>query len=254
MNSHRPASLNSAGRRLLAFGLTALLFAHPALALRSAVLAADDDTPTALLPEAPMPAESGGLTIEILDGDQALNNIRQRTAREPIVQVEDKNHKAVAGALVLFTINSGPSGAGGAVDGATTFSVRTGPDGKATLHGLKPNSVSGQFTITVSATLGVLTAAAILIHQQNTPTGAAGEGENSAQNPAQTAIQAPGQAPGESAPVTTGHKYLFRGSIGKTIALGGSIVGVAIIIAVIAATRSTSGTTITAGAGKVGAP
>ena len=36
--------------------------------------------------------------IEVVEGDGAINNIRQRTAREPIVQVEDENHKPVAGA------------------------------------------------------------------------------------------------------------------------------------------------------------
>ena len=30
-----------------------------------------------------------------VEGDGAINNIRQRTAREPIVQVEDENHKPV---------------------------------------------------------------------------------------------------------------------------------------------------------------
>ena len=40
------------------------------------------------------------LQITILDGEGALNNIKQRTAREPIVQVTDENHKPVAGAVV----------------------------------------------------------------------------------------------------------------------------------------------------------
>ena len=40
------------------------------------------------------------LKITILDGDNAVNNIRLRTTREPIVQVEDENQNRVPGAVV----------------------------------------------------------------------------------------------------------------------------------------------------------
>lgn len=50
------------------------------------------------------------LNLVVLEGEGATNNIRQRTAREPIVQVEDENHKPVAGAIVVFTLPSnGPA-------------------------------------------------------------------------------------------------------------------------------------------------
>src|ERR1700760_600446 len=51
------------------------------------------------------------LFINILDGEGALNNIRRRDAREPVVQVTDENHKPVSGALVLFLIHNGDHGA-----------------------------------------------------------------------------------------------------------------------------------------------
>ena len=51
--------------------------------------------------EAAPPAPA--LRIVILEGEDVSNNIKERTAREPIVQVEDENHKPVAGAAVLFT-------------------------------------------------------------------------------------------------------------------------------------------------------
>ena len=44
------------------------------------------------------------LNIVIVEGDGAINNIRQRTAREPIVQVEDENNMPVAGATVYFLL------------------------------------------------------------------------------------------------------------------------------------------------------
>ena len=62
-------------------------------------------------PQAPAPAPAK-LNIVIVEGEGAINNIRQRTAREPIVQVEDENHRPVAGAAVLFLLpENGPGGA-----------------------------------------------------------------------------------------------------------------------------------------------
>ncbi|MGB6686928.1 MAG: hypothetical protein WBE76_03710 [Terracidiphilus sp.] len=108
---------------------------------------------------------SPGLLITILDGEGALNDIRQRTAREPIVQVEDENHKPVAGAAVLFTLpGSGPGGA--FANGAQTFSTVTDDTGRAVAHGLQPNNVSGSFNIQVKVNYNGSTAETT-IHQKN---------------------------------------------------------------------------------------
>ena len=53
------------------------------------------------------------LNLVVIEGEGAVNNIRQRTAREPIVQVEDENHRPVAGAVVVFMLPS--NGAGGSL-------------------------------------------------------------------------------------------------------------------------------------------
>ena len=37
------------------------------------------------------------LNLVVEEGAGQINNIRQRTAREPVVQVEDENHKACGG-------------------------------------------------------------------------------------------------------------------------------------------------------------
>src|SRR5580704_2436459 len=88
-------------RRAIALVLVLSLVQAPRLLAQvSSISASQAGTPMAL-------------HIVILDGDNALNNIRQRSAREPIVQVEDENHKPVAAAAVLFTIHSGSAGAGG---------------------------------------------------------------------------------------------------------------------------------------------
>ena len=105
------------------------------------------------------------LVITILEGEGALNDIRQRTAREPIVQVEDENHKPIAGAAVLFALPS--SGPGGAfAEGAQTFSTVTDSAGRAVAHGLRPNSVSGSYNIHVRVTFNGSTSETD-IHQQN---------------------------------------------------------------------------------------
>jgi len=112
------------------------------------------------------------LNIVIVEGEGAVNNLRQRVVREPIVRVEDQNHKPVAGAAVTFLLPG--NGAGGTfVNGAKLLTVTTDSNGVAQARGLKANSVSGQYQITVTASLGSLTANAV-IAQTNAAAAAAG--------------------------------------------------------------------------------
>ncbi len=97
------------------------------------------------------------LSIVVVEGDGAINNIRQRTAREPIVQVEDQNHKPVAGAAVTFTLPA--RGAGGVFpNGSRTVTMLTDSQGRAQASGLKPNAVKGKFDIHVNASASGKTA------------------------------------------------------------------------------------------------
>jgi hypothetical protein len=90
------------------------------------------------------------LNIDIIEGEDAINNIRLRTAREPIVEVTDENHKPIAGALVLFALpTSGPSAE--FANGAHTLSVVTDAQGRAIATGLRPNTIPGRFEIRVNA-------------------------------------------------------------------------------------------------------
>lgn len=117
---------------------------------------------------------AAALSIVIVDGEGAINNIRQRTAREPIVQVEDRNRKPVAGALVTFALpDSGPSAT--FANGARILTVTTDAQGRAVAHGLKPNNITGQYKISVSASFGAATATA-LITQTNALVAAAAAG------------------------------------------------------------------------------
>ena len=59
----------------------------------------------------------------------AINNIRQRVSREPVVQVEDENHKPVAGAVVVFTLpTEGATGEFG--NGSKNLTVTTDAQGR----------------------------------------------------------------------------------------------------------------------------
>lgn len=109
------------------------------------------------------------LYISILEGEGELNDTRARTAREPIVQVEDENHKPVAGALVLFALQ-GNSSANANFSGLSRLTVRTDANGQAIGRGFQVTHYTGSFQIQVVATVAALQAE-IFIHQSNYSTG-----------------------------------------------------------------------------------
>jgi hypothetical protein len=110
-------------------------------------------------------APKGKLHIEIIEGEGATNNIRQRLAREPIVEVQDENRKPLAGATVVFLLPE--SGASGVFpNGARMLTAMTDANGRAAATGLRPNSVAGKFQIRVSANHQGMTGSAV-INQTN---------------------------------------------------------------------------------------
>jgi hypothetical protein len=120
------------------------------------------------------PSAPPQLLITILEGEGSLNNLKERTAREPIVKVEDENHKPVAGAIVLFMLpNTGPSGT--FLDGTQLYTTSTDANGLATAKGLKPNQISGRFQIQVKATYKDETAQATVTQINATGSSAATE-------------------------------------------------------------------------------
>ncbi len=134
--------------------------------LLAAVLAIPFE-PVALAQDAPR------LNLVVVEGDGAINNIRQRTAREPIVQVEDENHKPIAGAAVVFTLPS--QGATGTFAGGShSLTVMTDAQGRAVARGLRPNNVQGQYQIHVNASYNGQTASTNI--NQSNAVAAAGAG------------------------------------------------------------------------------
>jgi hypothetical protein len=90
------------------------------------------------------------LNLVIVEGEGAINNIRQRVARDPIVRVEDENRKPVAGAVVVFTLpTEGATGEFGG--GAKSVTVTADAQGLAKAQGLKLGGLGGKLPIHVTA-------------------------------------------------------------------------------------------------------
>jgi hypothetical protein len=105
------------------------------------------------------------LQIVIVEGEGAINNVKQRVNREPIVQVEDENHKPVAGAAIIFFLpNDGPGGT--FANGSTTFTTTSNAQGQAVARGIRFNNQAGSMQIRVAASFAGQTASAI-INQTN---------------------------------------------------------------------------------------
>jgi hypothetical protein len=182
------------------------------------------------------------LFITIIEGEGALNDIRARTAREPIVEVDDENHKPVAGALVLFAIDSnGAGGAPASFSGLQSLAVQTNEEGRAVAHGFRVTQATGQFHIKVRASKGQALAEASIL-QTNvavllSPTGV----ENGAEG-----------GSGNGTEGGAGHKVGIFGHKKVDVLLASAIV-VGVVAGLLIA-NSGSTTAITPGTGTVGAP
>ena len=91
-----------------------------------------------------------GLTLQVVEGQNAINNISRNTAYEPVVEVRDSEGKPVAGASVSFVL---PTIGPGALfpDGTRELMIQTDATGRAVGRGLRPNNQVGQFEIRVVA-------------------------------------------------------------------------------------------------------
>ena len=166
------------------------------------------------------------LLITILEGEGALNDIRTRTAREPIVEVDDENHKPVAGALVLFSLDNGGGSPYATFAGSPTYSVETDAAGRATARNFQITQRKGRYNIRVHATKGQAQADAVITEvNMATPVSSAGS---------------------SSSVAVVSHKALLW--VLGSVAVGGVVSGIVI------ATHQSSPTTISPGTGTVGAP
>lgn len=105
------------------------------------------------------------LQIVVVEGEGAINNVRSRVNREPVVRVEDENHKPVAGAAVIFFLpNQGPGGT--YLNGTSSLTTTTDARGRAVGRGAQFNQQAGPMQIRVAASYAGQTASAV-INQSN---------------------------------------------------------------------------------------
>jgi len=113
-------------------------------------------------------AQTPAVTIKVLEGNGAINNIARRTAYPPVVQVLDGSGQPLAQVLVTFVVPA--VGAGGRFgDSGTVLNVVTDSEGKATARGLVPNNVAGSFEIRVTAAYRGQTARATITQTNASP-------------------------------------------------------------------------------------
>jgi hypothetical protein len=137
------------GLRLLAISLS-FLIAFPVL---------DAQAPPALL------------NIVVVEGEGAINNARQRVTHDPVVRVEDENHKPIVGAAVVFTLpTEGATGEFG--NGGKNLTVMTDDKGQATARGLRLNGIDGKVPIHITASYRGLTASTTMTQFSVLPPGA----------------------------------------------------------------------------------
>jgi hypothetical protein len=114
----------------------------------------------ALAQELPGPPPTR-LNVVVVEGEDAINNIKRHTSRETIVRVEGENHKPVAGVAVAFLLPA--DGPGGAFNGgAKSASIVTDNMGRAVMPHLEMNSNPGSYSVGVYASRGGLAASATI--------------------------------------------------------------------------------------------
>ncbi|MBV8904517.1 MAG: hypothetical protein JOZ22_12865 [Acidobacteriia bacterium] len=123
------------------------------------------------------PAQVSKLNINVIEGAGAVNNIRTRAPREFTVEVDDENDHPIAGAVVtFFAPNEGP---GGSFAGDTQLlTVMTDKDGRAVATSYRPNGVTGDYKIQVTATFSDQTATASISQSNQAPSVAAAKSKS----------------------------------------------------------------------------
>ena len=123
------------------------------------------------LPQALAQNALARIDIVVVEGEGAISNVRQRVTHDPVVRVEDDDHRPVAGAIVVFALPV--SGASGEfVNGAKTLTVTTDKSGVAAAQGLKANEVPGKLQIYVTASYRGLRARTLINQVTQAPPGA----------------------------------------------------------------------------------
>jgi hypothetical protein len=112
--------------------------------------------------------------VTVLEGEGAVNNVKSKAVKSPVIEVDDENHRPIAGAAVVFFLpDQGASGV--FMNGSRTLTVTTDPMGRATAVGIRPNNLNGPMQIRVTASFQGQTASAV-VNQTNEGGSATGGG------------------------------------------------------------------------------
>jgi hypothetical protein len=110
-------------------------------------------------------APGRALQIVVVEGEGAINNVRSHANKEPVVRVEDQNHRPISGAAVIFFLpTSGPGGT--FANGTSSYTTTTDPRGRAVARGAQFNQQAGAMQMRVAASYAGQTASAV-INQSN---------------------------------------------------------------------------------------
>jgi hypothetical protein len=133
--------------------------------------------PVSPLAAAGAPQRSGGpapaFKILVIEGENAVNIVQQKTAVAPIIEVRDSNDLPVSGAAVTFTVLRG----GATFNGSSTLTVVTNAAGRATAEGFAPTR-SGALQLRATTSFGGRTQT-VTIAQTNVANAAAAGGAGS---------------------------------------------------------------------------
>ncbi|HUQ94530.1 MAG TPA: hypothetical protein VM120_22805 [Bryobacteraceae bacterium] len=95
-------------------------------------------------------AAANSLNVVVLEGQGTMHNIRLKSGRDIVVQVDNAAHQPIPGALVAFTLpGHGPSGT--FANGEKSLVATTDAQGRAAARGLIPNKIAGKFEIRITA-------------------------------------------------------------------------------------------------------
>ena len=124
----------------------------------------------ALLPAVLAQNVPARISLVVVEGQGVTSGIRQRVSKDPVVMVEDDDHRPVPGVAVVFALPvSGTSGE--FTNGSKNLAVVTDNDGRATASGLKTNQIPGKLQIYVTASYHGLRARTLITQLVEAPAG-----------------------------------------------------------------------------------
>ena len=120
---------------------------------RGALTTAWATTQKQSVPQPGQLAQISRLSVRVLVGADAVNDIGTHTERNLAVEVDDENDHPISGAIVTFLVPS--QGAGGTFAHNKQFlTVVSDVNGRAGVSSFRPNGVTGNFKIEVTVTYG----------------------------------------------------------------------------------------------------